>query len=190
MTTVTHVRNATLALLQEHLPGELQRQRDALDSAVMDEWLREPRTWKRLPTYTNLAIDQSPAVVVASTGLATTPKRRGDGEIDATWRVNIFAAVRGPGYEETTDLLGVYLGCLRSIMLRHRIDLYGSKRALLMGESFDSIDHDASRSIQGGAVAFNVPVLHIEHDEGPTREKDPYGVEATSRLVTVQRLEE
>lgn len=197
--TARELRAGMQETLEEWLPsilvelarraGWVEEDQDPLDV------ITPPRSWKRLPSFRALTADQSPAVVVTSTGLNGQPKRDGEGLWAATWALHGFVVVRGATYEDTADRVGLYLAAIRAAVLQQGIAGVQTRKPRWLGEAYDELDTDAARSIGAGVVSFEVTagdaVADLAGPAVPPEAPDytfPADPEIETAAVTVEQL--
>lgn len=177
------VRRSAQAMLELWMPSivaELARRADvnyppaAGESSFVDLAI-PPRDYRRLPDddIWDLATDQTPVVVVSSPGIPRV-ERDSDGLYSALWLVHTAIIVRGDTFEQTTDLLGLYLTAARLALCQHGIGLQGASKPRWRGETYREIDTDNARSLQGGSVTVEVTVADVMDDTaGPAEPPEP-----------------
>lgn len=159
----THVRRAALLALQTNLPGWLEH------LSTPDLVLPQPRTWRRLADFADIAEHDSPAVLVTSPGIEGTPERDADGEWTATWLIRAFCVVRGRSYEETADRVGLYTAALRGALLDDR-----TLGGLALGvqrrtESLTELRSSNDRTVGAGSVTVAYTVTDDLLRNAPTQ---------------------
>ncbi len=152
--TGTQVRRAGYDRLRAALPGVLA-QLEARDGLP----LPAPRSWGRLPDFTRITEQQSPAVLVTSPGLEAAPEERRLGEFHPVWLLRAFCVVRGRGYDETADRVGQYVAGLRVALLSDRTLGGLADDAQWRAESYSELDTDQARTVGAGSVtvAYRIP---------------------------------
>jgi hypothetical protein len=169
LVTGLEIRKATQERLEEWLPAYL-----AEIGRRFELELRDPRSWTRLPKFRDLRADQSPSIVVTSPGLAGPPERDGDGAYFALWNLNVFIVVRGKSFEETADLVALYVAAVRATIAQQGIPIESARKPRWNGEGYDEIARNATRTIGAGVASFIVPIGDVlDDDAGPTELPEP-----------------
>lgn len=101
--------------------------------------------------------DQMPSCVIVAPGLIEEPTKH-RGLYITRWAVAVGAAVSGQDRESTFDLSELYAAALRSLVMQNP-SLGGFATATdWMGERYDDIPNDMSRTLAAGTVQFSVEV--------------------------------
>lgn len=166
------VRRQALEVLKLWLPGalaEIVRQED------YDGRVPPVRTWNVFANATAARDDQLPAIGVSSDGLLTAPFRKARNLYDADWGITGRVVLRGQTFEETSDLVGLYVAAMRTVLLQ-RQSLDGlANGTTWIGESYDysEVAGSATRTLGGGFVEIAVPIDNvIDADAGPDTPPD------------------
>jgi hypothetical protein len=111
--------------------------------------------------------EQMPSCVVVAPGLITEPERHG-GFYVATWAVSVGAVISGQNKENTFDLAELYAATIRAIVVQNG-SLGGFATATdWLGERYDDIPNEMSRTLAAGTVQFAVEVQRaINPKAGP-----------------------
>lgn len=170
--TMTDVRRRLQASLQTWLPSTIDALGKRLNEGMPANgqlYVPQPRAWSRLPDTALLRVtaDQAPLVAVVG-GPSDETHRDGDGVYSTTWLPDVYVVVRGDTFEETWDLLGLYLGAVRVAAVQHDIGLAGARRPRYLREVMRELDTDASRSLAFGVVHLAITVGNVMDDSlGP-----------------------
>jgi hypothetical protein len=145
--TGTDIRRTVESELQANLPERLTQLAAAKGLA-----LPSPKTWERLADFTQIAEQQSPAVVVTSPGIDGQPEVTGQDEWEADWLVRVYCVVRGATYRETADRVGHYVGALRAALLTSPGLAALSSGIEWRAENYSELARDSNRSVGAGSV--------------------------------------
>lgn len=123
--------------------------------------------------------DSTPCVVITSPGLTGPPDRRGDSSYEATWGVGVVPVVGATDEVSTRDLALDYTAAVRAAVMQNR-SLGGFAAAVTwLGESYDEVPFEATRTLGAGHVAFGVTVEDVLTEQAgpleplPVPEDDP-----------------
>lgn len=164
--TASTVEQATIATLQAWLPtyiAELER-REGLDPGSV----AAIRSWATVNKFRRAPQEQLPAAIVVSPGISQPPERRGDGLIDAWWRIGVAIVVFASTREATNDLAKLYAAAVRTIIVQ-KPALAGdpaapeplATRVQLISELSDDVPPDYLEVGATGQVEFDVLVEGI-----------------------------
>jgi hypothetical protein len=143
------VRKAAESTLKAYLPGAL-----ILLAAQEGIELPEPRSWKRLADYTDLAEHLDPAVVVTAPGVPEVV-RMGSGSDQATWLVRTYAVAGGQDFEQTSDRVATMIAAIRATY-SSKPSLGGlASSATWLGEKYDELAREDTRTIGAASVDFH-----------------------------------
>lgn len=180
--TGLQLRRAILSQLETWMPSyvaELARAVDADQPPVgrdvpFAEIAVPPREYQRLPddVIYDLAVDQSPSVIV-SIGDIYDWGRDSDGLLSAIAQFSVTVIVRGDTFEQTSDLVALYLAAATLVILQQGAGLNGAGKARVLRQTARELDTDAARSIGGGQVACLVSIKDIASDVGDTLPDEP-----------------
>jgi hypothetical protein len=161
---------ATLELWMPSIVVELARRADdryppGAGEPTFEQVVIPPRDYQRLPDEDvwDLAADQTPVVAVSSPGVPKVT-RDSDGLYSAEWMVHVAVIVRGDTFEQTTDILGIYLTAARMALCQHGLGLQGASKPRWVTETYKELDTDVSRSLQGGSTTVRVRVADVMDD--------------------------
>jgi hypothetical protein len=129
--------------------------REALVGKTAGEIAR-PASWFVKQTFTALpGEDRTPAIIVVSTGTSEAPKKRGDGNWDATLRLGVLGLCHGPETEAARELAGHYQAALLGICLQQRSLLNGKMKLWNWeGMGLDDVDQDQTRTLCAARLEF------------------------------------
>ena len=114
-------------------------------------------------TLDHLAGHGLPACIIASPGWPERPRKSGDGNVDAVWRVHVGALVTGPDEGATFELAELYAAALRTLFYQ-RTSLDGFASGLdVVSERYDELlDTTEDRiTLMAGTVLTDVRVAKI-----------------------------
>lgn len=109
--------------------------------------------------------DQLPAAIVISPGLAEEPARHGK-DWKARWALGIGVVVSAGTRSDTLDLVGAYAAAVRAMILQNSSLGGFADGTYWIGERYDEIDTDDSRTLAGGQVLFVVDVAAVVDSQG------------------------
>lgn len=141
---------ALVDTLQAWLPtylAELERRTDRPAGAVP-----MVRSWRRSNRFYRFPQDQLPAAIVISPGTTGPPERRGDGTIDAWFRLGIAIVCAANTPEATNELAKLYAAAVRTAVLQ---------QPSLAGDPADPHPF-AARVIFVGETTDDVPAEYLE----------------------------
>jgi hypothetical protein len=122
--------------------GEIERPLSVVPASNLDRWPE----------------DQLPVLVVVSPGITGTPERRGDGSYRAVFGVQFAPVVSADTEANTRRLAQAHALAMRLLVVQHG-GLGGiASDVRWIGESYDAIPFEQTRTLQAGLVAFNVGV--------------------------------
>src|SRR4051812_20164656 len=121
---------------------------------IADE-VKEPATYRQVPTADALRSAAFPAVGISSPGWTDPPERDEDGNMRITWRVNVLAFVRGDDYEATQRNTRNYAAAIATILDQQKTLLGFAAGTEVVGETYEPI-RDGARTIGGALVEVNV----------------------------------
>lgn len=151
-----HVTAVITRVLQRWLPYYLAEACRA--HALAPDALPAPRQWQQLPDLSAANVDQYPAVIVTSPGLAGRPTTDGDGNVRATWRIQIVGILRGQSFDEVETNVGIYTAALRTCALQQGSFDDLDATTTWAGELYDVLDSRAARTLGAGQVDLEVTV--------------------------------
>lgn len=134
--------------------------------------------------------DGLPAVITFIPGTADIPEGEGDGNFSALFSVGIGVVVKSKDAETTRRLKMVYLLAIRALFIQHpSVDFFANNTAWL-GETYDILQHEDSRTIQAGVVNLEIQVNNVVSSNGGLQtppidpEVDPgnYGLVETTNI--------
>lgn len=137
--------------------------------------LARPRGWAIGPTPDKWPEDQLPAVYVASRGVPAPPLKDGYHGYRGRWLVEPGVVVSARTQAETHTLAMLYGAAIRAVVIQ-RPSLGGNAEAAdWLGESYDDLDYDDTRSLYGVRQLFSVEVVDVTlGDAGPTAPEVPF----------------
>jgi hypothetical protein len=126
----------------------------------------------------------TPALAVASSGLAGKPVRDGRGRYSVPYGVTVRVLDRAGGYDATAMAVHAYSVAVRTALMQHR-SLGGVATTLeWAGEDYAVIDTDAARTLAGVDVGFIAHLPHVLDDRaGPTEPPTPAGITPDRPIV-------
>lgn len=174
------VRNAMRDHLKLWLPTYLPEIARASGRSGAD--LQQPRSWVSaldLPGGKFIE-NQMPSCVIVAPGLVEEPMKRG-GLYICRWGVSVGLVVSGQDRENTFDLSELYAASVRAAVLQHASLSGFATGTDWLGERYDDIPNDMSRTLAAGTVQFSVevqgalmpgegpdaPLVDPVHDPGP-----------------------
>jgi hypothetical protein len=123
--------------------------------------LPRPRGWAVGPTFDKWPEDQLPGVLVASRGVPTPPVKRGSGGYEARWQIEPGVILSARTQTETHALAMLYGLAIRALMIqRPSLDGY-AEASTWLGEAYDDLGYDDSRSLYAVRELFAVAVVDV-----------------------------
>lgn len=172
-----HVEDATLGVLREWLPTYLNEVARQSNEAPLD--LGRPKSYRISAQVEKMPEDQTPCVVIASSGVADIPLKNASRQYTAQFHLETAAVVSAIGGRESNGtpralrLARLYALALRACVVQQ------SDGALLiyrdwLGESYETLDSIDDRTICVGRVRFVIEVPDVlTADSGPFAYPDP-----------------
>lgn len=165
--TGKHVRTATRSHIRKWFPtylAEVARE-DGRSTSAMPHFKSYSSAFD-MPDGRFIE-DAIPACIIVCPGWMDAPERRG-GLWTVKWAVGLGAVVSGRNREETVELAELYVAALRACVGQHQ-SLGGLATACdPIGERYDDIPNDMSRTLVGGTVQFAVEIpATLMPGEGP-----------------------
>ena len=170
--TAGDVEGWTLDLLQRWFStylAEVERQH-----GYSGHDLPRPKGWALGPSFDKWPEDQVPGVLVSSRGTLDPPRRHGDGAFTARWGIEPGVVCSARTQNEAHQLAALYGAAVRWLMIqRPSLDGYAAGTAWL-GESYDDLGYDDSRSLYAVRELFAVQVDEVAYsDAGPVTPDAP-----------------
>ena len=198
---ITHgglVEKAARDLLKPWMPAylaEIERQLDRTPGS-----LPKPRSWTNMIDVDRWPEDQLPCVVLICPGTYSEPISEGDGEHRVTWELRVATVVSGKpdARERMLDNAKIYAAAVRTCVLQHP-SLGGFAQGVSwLGEAYDDIPIDRSRTLASGEVAFAVQVDDVasafdgpaEPPEDPLEDPGDWPTATEVPVVEVDRTDE
>lgn len=134
------------------------------------------RSWRRSNRFYRFPQDQLPAAIVISPGTTGIPERRGDGTIDAWYRLGVAIVCSANKPEATNDLAKLYAAAVRTAVLQQP-SLAGdpddphpfAARVVFVGETTDDVPAEYLEIGSVAEVGFDVLIEGIaDAAAGPT----------------------
>jgi hypothetical protein len=137
--------------------------------------LPRPRAWALGPSFDKWPEDQLPGVLVSSRGVPAPPQKDGEGYVRARWLVEPGVVCSARTQAESHALAMLYGAALRWT-LTQRPSVGGHAEASdWLGESYDDLGYDDSRSLYAVRETFAVEVVDVMlGDAGPTAPEVPF----------------
>jgi len=137
--------------------------------------LPRPKGWAIGPSFDKWPEDQLPGVLVSSRGVPAPPIRDGEGYYRARWLVEPGVVCSARTQAESHTLAMLYGAALRWLMVQ-RPSLGGNAESSdWLGESYDDLGYDESRSLYAVRETFSVEVVAVmTTDGGPTSVEVPF----------------
>lgn len=160
-----HLEDKAEAALRKWLPSALEAA-IALDGES-PEAVPLPKSWTVVSDEDGRWPENSlPAVIITSSGMVGEPDRgQGNGEVDATWSLEITAICRGRTWRESRRRAQLYWSAICVAMLQRRS--LGDDRYIceLADSALDAIEVEKRRTLAGATALFHVQVrsMFSEH---------------------------
>ena len=138
--------------------------------------IARPASWITKQTFTALpGEDNTPAVVVVSSGFSDPPKKRGDGNWDAYMRMGILGLCHGPEADFARELAGHYQAALLAICLQQRKVSDNIRMEDWEDLAVDDVDADQNRTLCAARLelVYFVQGFGMEFDGPTTPPVDP-----------------
>lgn len=131
--------------------------------------LPRPLSYELGPSFDKWPEDQVPAVLVSSRGTLDQPRRYGDGSYRARWALEPGVVCSARTQAEAHNLATLYGAAIRAL-LKQKPSLEGHANGVVwLGESYDDLGYDDSRSLYTVKELFAVEVEEVSYDgAGPT----------------------
>lgn len=153
----------TIALLKEWFPTYLAEVERLTSRAIGS--LQPPRSYIVSNRFERRPADQLPSCIVISPGLAEPPVQRGDGNLDAVFRLEVGVMVGADTRENTNQLAKAY-GAAVLLMLLQKRPAVASGRATTIGLTYDEVPASMLDIGAAAVVVANVPVAAIANVDG------------------------
>lgn len=128
-----------------------------------------PRSFLTADKIDRDSADQLPAIVVVSPGLSgrNAPKQEGDGTFRVPWGISVGVFVSGKDRPSTKNLIRVYTGIVRAIMLQKQSLGGFADGTTWLDESYDdTFAFTDEETIGAGSVIFEVWVAGVVNRYG------------------------
>ncbi len=143
------------------------------------------QSWDRASEFETFDEATPTSVLVVSPGMTGPPVRDGEGKYRATFEVVLGVLVESTTSPEARDLVGRWARAMSLAMTRPGLEgVHGAAR--WMGEEFDVIPFEATRTMAAARIPFEVEFEDVlETWAGPTEPlEDPYEVPSAGPVVT------
>lgn len=174
-----HVEDAALGVLKEWLPTylwEIERQSPGETAGS----IALPRSWRISSEVEKMPEDQTPCIVVASSGIATLPQANGARQYQAQFvlETSCVISARGGMEEQATPralrLARLYALALRACLIQQADDDGYLFRRDWLGEEYDVLPSIDDRTICVGKVRMQIEVPDVvTSDAGPLYPMEP-----------------
>jgi hypothetical protein len=136
--------------------------------------LQRPRAIVTVPSFEKWPEDQLPAIMLISVGLADSPEMHGDGVYTARWDMALACVCSARTEAESHAMAQRYMAALRALFLQ-RPSLGGNADGTTwLGESYDSLPYEDTRSLAAGMAQFVVQVEDVSSARaGPLTPDEP-----------------
>jgi hypothetical protein len=125
--------------------GEIERPLSIVPASRLDRW---PET-------------QLPVLIVVCPGPTERPERRGDGSYRAKFSVQFAPVVSADSETNTRRLAQAHAFAMRMLVIQHKSFGGFADESAWLGETFDEIPFEQTRTVQAGAVLFEVAVPNV-----------------------------
>jgi hypothetical protein len=127
---------------------------------------QRPRSIVTVTSFDKWPEDQLPAVMIISTGLFDTPTKQGDGTYTANWTIDLACVVSARTEHESRAMAMRYVTALHLLFMQ-RASLDGNADGTTwIGETYDSLPYDDTRSLAAGIAQFAVRVENVASARG------------------------
>jgi hypothetical protein len=122
----------------------------------------KPRSWEVVPMLDLSDEPQMPAIKIVSPGPTETPVSDGEGNLRATYEMNVVAIVTAKTESETTRLRDIYAAAIAACVMQKR----SLNDVHVRGTDFGGNDHfdlpaDERRTKQAVSVKFTIEYEHV-----------------------------
>lgn len=152
--------------------------------------LEDFKSYNVRPTGEHWIDDQIPALVIVNAGLDSPPRKSGEGEYEADFRVGLIIVAKGDVAANARANVEDYAAAVRAIMVQKHSLGIGALSVVWDAESYDEAPPESLRTLAGATVEFviTMPSLLIR-TRGPDQPTTPPGtvlsqVESTFLDVT------
>jgi hypothetical protein len=130
--------------------------------------------------------DQVPACVIVAPGTMRPPAKRGHLWY-VTWQLSIGCVVSGQDRDNTFELVPLYAAAVRALMVQHpSLGVDWVDGVSWLGERYDELDTDDSRTIAAASVTFAIDVPSAVDSRGGPAAPSADPCEAPGEWGTVQ----
>jgi hypothetical protein len=137
--------------------------------------LPRPKGWAIGPTFDKWPEDQLPGVLVSSSGVPAPPLRDGEGYYRARWLISPGVVCSARTQAESHALAMLYGAALRWLIVQRPSFGDHAEAADWLGESYDDLGYDDTRSLYAVRETFAVEVVDVMlTDAGPTSIEVPF----------------
>jgi hypothetical protein len=173
------VEEWTLALLKRWIStylAEVERQH-----GMSGHDLPRPKGYAIGMSFDKWPEDQVPGILVVSRATAGTPRRGGDGGYWARWSIDAGAVCSAATQADSHRLAELYAAAIRTLILQ-RPSLDGQVQGGIewLGENYDDLGYDETRSLYAAKTMFTVQVNQVTFaNAGPTTPDAPLAPDDT-----------
>jgi len=174
LVTGAHVERWALATLQEWHREYLAWAERA--SGLKARALPLPRAWVTSSDFERWPEEQTPCVLLLSTGLASEPTRDGRTRHHAKFSLGLAVVVEARDQATTDELAKLYVATFRTLLLQHQ-SLGGHAEGVeWVDEQYDVLPARGRRQLAAGQAVFRVDVRNVVTGRtGPQAPRpDPY----------------
>jgi hypothetical protein len=121
-----------------------------------------PRSWVTTSDIEKMPEDQTPALIVSSSGTTDAPSAGGDGRYVGRWRVELSVLVSARGSTLALRLARLYAAAVRALFLQQQGGKTLSLRRIdWMGERYDALPSIDDRTLCIGTVDVAVEIADV-----------------------------
>ncbi len=188
--TADEIEDSIVATLREWMPSYVMAME--VRKGVTKGAIAAPRQWQVTVDENRWTADQLPAINVVSAGTNDRPAKARNGTYDASFLTAVVWFIGGQDRDTVRRTNRWYAAIIREVLIQHAPKVAGvSVDVDWLGEEYDTVSSDASRTLAGGRNVFAVTVVHVvERDAGPLEPvADPYAPDAYPDQPTVDSVE-
>jgi hypothetical protein len=152
-------------VLEDAVTDTIKTWIDTYLAEVADQWgsptLPGFRSYNVRPSGERWTEDQLPSLIVVNAGLDSEPRKSGEAEYEADFRIGLIIMVVAPDARAARQNMETYTAACRAILLQKRGLGIGASSISWASESYDEVPDDAGRTMGGGVVEFVITVPSV-----------------------------
>lgn len=163
---------AMMNRLKDFLPmylAEVDRQR-----GLTPGFTSTPKAWEVVSALDLSTEPQMPAIYIVSPGMAEPPAKEGNGNVRATWELNVAAVVAGPDQASTEKLAKRYASAIATCLMdKPSLGDPNVRGTDYQGDSYNDLPADERRTKAIAYVRFTVEYDHVMRTRNVLVPTDP-----------------